>query len=335
MLKTALTARLAIDHPIIQAGMAADCGVELAAAVSNAGALGTVGTIGRTPDGLEQELARMKEATSRPWSVNIVTFDWAPFAGSLLDLTIAAQPPSITLSFGDPLPALERCLAAGIPAIVQVQDFAAASAVLAAGPAAIVVQGNEAGGHTGRRGTLSFAAQVLDQAGDVPVVVAGGVATGRGLAAALAMGASGALMGTRFKATHEFGGPSTGLLEEQRSSIVQSNGDNTVWDEITDIALGMQWPRAIAGRVLANRFTEKWLGQQEALRKEVAAQEQMFAWTAANNSSPETVLNWAGESSGLVHQVLPAADVVARTAAEAEQLLRDASRVLEPVPASS
>ncbi len=101
MLTTALTKALGIDHPIIQAGMASDCGANLAAAVSNAGGLGTVGGIGRSPDDLERELAATRAATSRPWSVNIVCFDWAPFAPDLLDVAIAARPKMVTLSFGD------------------------------------------------------------------------------------------------------------------------------------------------------------------------------------------------------------------------------------------
>lgn len=330
MLSTTLTRSLAIEHPIIQAGMSSDSCVPLAAAVSNAGGLGTVGSIGRSPDDLEHELARMDSATSRPWAVNIATFDWAPFAGKLLDVAIAARPPVITLSFGGVLAALERCQAAGIRTVVQVQDFAAARAVLAARPAAIIVQGNEAGGHTGRRGTLSFAAQVLEIVGDVPVVVAGGVANGRGLAAALAMGAAGVVMGTRFKATPEFGGPGTAHLDLQQNAIVANDGDHTVWDAITDIAIGMTWPEGVAGRVLANRFTGEWLGRAEALRAEVAAGEHPWSWSSTHTSAPGTMLNWAGESAGLVHELLPAAEVVRRTVDEAETLLREASRVLTP-----
>lgn len=327
MLSTVLTRSLGIEHPIIQAGMGSDCGVPLASAVSNAGGLGTIGSIGRSPQDFERELAAMKAATAKPWSVNIVTFAWSPFAGAMLDVAIAAGVPTITLSFGDTLPALERCQAAGIPALVQVQDFAAAKAVLERRPAAVMVQGNEAGGHTGARGTLSFAAQVLEIAGDIPVVLAGGIADGRGLAAAIAMGAAGVVLGTRFKAANEFGGPATRLLEQQQAAIVANDGDHTVRDAITDLALGMTWPQGIAGRVLASGFTAEWLGRGESLRAEVA-QQPPFGWTTAHNSAPDTVLNWAGESAGLIHEVLPAAEIVRRTAGEAEALLRRAASVL-------
>jgi nitronate monooxygenase len=328
MLSTPFTRILGIEHPIIQAGMGSDCGVPLAAAVSNAGALGSIGSIGRSPGGLEAELTQMKSATQQPWAVNILTFDWAPFANELVDVAINAGAPVITLSFGDSVPALEKCNAAGVPTIVQVQTFAAARRTLAARPAAIVVQGNEAGGHTGHRGTMSFAAQVLDIAGDVPVVVAGGIADGRGLAAALAMGAAGVVMGTRFKATHEFGSPATQLLDAQQAAIVSNDGDATVCDEITDLALGMTWPQGVAGRVLANRFTSEWLGRSGELRAEVAGQAEPFAWTTEHNSQPDTLLNWAGESSGLIDEVLPAADVVRRAVEQAEGLLRSAGNLV-------
>jgi nitronate monooxygenase len=261
-------------------------------------------------------------------SVNVVAFDWAPFAGQLLDVAISARPATITLSFGETLPALEKCKAAGVAAFVQVQDFATAKAVVAARPAAVIVQGNEAGGHTGQRGTLSFAAQVLEIADGVPVIIAGGVGSGRGLAAALAMGASGVLMGTRFKATQEFGGPGTGNLDAQREAIVANDGDRTVVGETADVALGMRWPEGIISRILANRFTEEWHGREGELRAEVARQAGPFAWTSANNNRPENMLNWAGESSGLVREILPAAEVVRRTVAEAEALLRNVAGVL-------
>lgn len=328
MLTTALTKALGIDHPIIQAGMASDCGANLAAAVSNAGGLGTVGGIGRSPDDLDRELAATRAATSRPWSVNIVCFDWAPFAPDLLDVAIAARPKMVTLSFGDTSAALEKCLAAGLMAFVQVQDFASAKAAIAGRASGIIVQGSEAGGHTGQRGTLSFAAQVLDIAGNIPVVVAGGVGSGRGLAAALAMGASGVLMGTRFKATLEFGGPATGHLDAQREAIVANDGDRTHIGSTADLAMGMTWPAGVVSRILQNRFTEEWAGNEEALAAAVAAQDRPFGWTRANNNRPENMLNWAGESSGLVHEILPAAVVVRNVATEAEAYLRDVSAVL-------
>jgi nitronate monooxygenase len=142
------------------------------------------------------------------------------------------------------------------------------------------------------------------------------------------MGASAAVMGTRFKATPEFG-PLGTLDAEQKATLVASDGDDTVQDPITDIAIGMTWPPGIAGRVMRNRFADEWLGRADELRAAVAADPEPFGWTARNNQAPDTVLNWAGESAGLVDGVRPAAAIVAETVAEAETLLRAAGRLVE------
>lgn len=327
MITTAFTKSFGVAHPLIQAGMAGDCGWQIAAAVSNAGGLGTIGSLGRTPDKLRDEISKCRAATDRPFAINVATFAWAPFADEVLEAAISERVPAITLSFGEVIPALRRCTAAGIRTMVQVQSMAAARGVLAAGTDLLVVQGNEAGGHTGGRGTLSFAAQALAIAGSTPVAVAGGVGNGRGLAAALAMGASAVVMGTRFKATPEYG-PSANLDAEQKAAIVASDGDNTVRDSIADIAIAMTWPSGIAGRVLQNRFTEEWLGRAGELRTAVAAVPERYGWTSRNNREEDTILNWAGESAGLIDAILPAAEIVGQTVSEAEALLRAAARMV-------
>jgi nitronate monooxygenase len=331
-IRTELTRRFGIQHPIVQAGMGPECGAPLAAAVSNAGGLGTIGTIGSSPADLSAEVEACRRATSRPFAVNVVTFDWAPFAREMLDAALATPAPIVTLSFGDPLPALERCQAAGRMTLVQVQDLAGARAVLAARPDALIVQGNEAGGHTGRRGTLSFAAQVLDLAGDVPVVVAGGIATGRGLAAVLAMGAAGAVVGTRFKVSPEFGIgaraeklPGAEILPALKAAIVGSDGCDTIYDELLDDAHGLEWPNRVTGRALANRFTAEWAGRRAELRAAVAAAGRPFGFLATLLGDPERRINWAGESAGLVRRAMPAAEVVVEIARDAEARLRAAA----------
>src|SRR5262249_31161656 len=192
----------------------------------------------------------------------------------------------------EPLAHLDRCKAAGLATIVQVQDLAGARAAIAARPDAIIVQGNEAGGHTGRRGTLGFAAQVLDLAGDVPVLVAGGIATGRGVAAALAMGAAGAVVGTRFKASVEYACP-----DALKQAILASDGSDTLYDEIFDEAYGLEWPHGGIGRAMRNHFTAEWESRRAELRAKVAAAPP-FAVVAELAQDPATCINWAGESSG-------------------------------------
>ncbi len=318
---TAFTQLTGVEHPVVQSGMSESAGAALAAAVSGAGGLGTIGSMGRTPDGLVAEIRALRERTTRPFSVNLATFDWGPDSPRLIEATIEERVPIVTLSFGDPIPALRACKDAGLQTIVQVQDTAGARAALAAGADALVAQGSEAGGHTGRRGTLSFAAQVLDLAGDVPVLVAGGVAGGRGLAAALAMGASGVLMGTRFKATPEFLGS-----DEHKAQIVASDGGNTLQDLIVDLVYGGPWPNGVIGRVLANDFTAEWLGRDDELVQAVD-EVGVEAFVTAMAGDPRRALNWAGESSGLIDAVMPAGEVVRQTVAGAEALLRRAMGV--------
>ncbi|MGE5595080.1 MAG: NAD(P)H-dependent flavin oxidoreductase [Hyphomicrobiales bacterium] len=320
MLSTEFTRLLGIEHPIIQAGMGNDCGPELASAVSNAGALGTLGSIGLSLDAYREAIRRCRELTDRPFAANIVTWDWAPFANQMVDVTIEERVPAAVVSFGDPVPAIHRLKEAGVLTIGQVQSFEGARAALAAGPAALIVQGNEAGGHTGGRGTLNFAAQVLDIAGDTPIIIAGGVGNGRGLAAAIAMGAAGVVMGTRFKASVEFGS-TTPHLAELKQAIVASDGSNTAWDEIFDEAYGMEWPNGIEGRALLNRFTSEWRGRASELRTVVAGAPRA-GFVRELMKSPDTMINWAGESSGLVDEVLPAAEIIRRTIEQAERLLQ-------------
>lgn len=321
MLSTELTRGLGIDHPIVQAGMGDAAGRDLTAAVSNAGGLGTIGTIGREVGQVRDEIDATRALTDRPFSVNIICFDWAPWAGEILDATIDARPPSITLSFGDPSPGLAKCKAAGIPTLVQVQDNEGLDKAIEGGADFIIVQGYEAGGHTGYRGTLNFVAQALDLAGSIPVIAAGGVGNGRGLAAALAMGCAGAVMGTRFKATPEYRGN-----DHEKQEIVESDGSNTVYDFILDEALGLQWANGISGRAFRSPFTEEWEGRRMELREKVASYPRWgFLMELAEKGQ---AINWAGESSGLVDRVRPAGEIVSGTVAEAEQLLARAQTLI-------
>jgi len=321
-MRTAFTDRFRVDHPVVQAGMSVEAGAALAAAVSNAGALGSIGSIGGTPDVLAEAVRACHAATERPFAVNVVTWPWAPWAFELVEVACAERVPVVTLSFGDPLPHLERCRTAGARVMVQVQDLAGARAALAARPDAIVVQGNEAGGHTGRRGTLAFAAQVLDLAGDVPVLVAGGIGTGRGLAAALAMGAAGAVVGTRFKASEEFAGS-----PDLKQALVASDGGDTLYDEIFDDACGLHWPNGVTGRALRNRFVREWAGRRDALRAAVAAKP-LLGFYVELDADPETAINWAGESAGLVDAVRPAADIVRELVDDARRRLAAAAALV-------
>lgn len=323
MLNTTLTRLLGIEHPIIQAGMAAEAGPDLAVAVSDAGGLGTLGTIASTPDRVEAAIARTRDLTGRPFSVNLVTFETAPFRDELIDLALRMNVPNVTLSFGDFGPALARFKAAGATVLVQVQDAAQARAALAGGADVVMAQGAEAGGHTGQRGTLSFAAQVIEMADGVPVVVAGGVGNGRGLAAALAMGAAGVVMGTRFKLSHEYAGRA-----DQKAAIAASDGSDTLADLANDAVLPFTWPANVRGRVIRTPFASLWEGRTDELRAKAATYAQPYGILLDATLDPPVNLNWAGESAALMSEELPAGEIVHRTVAEAETLLRSLNSVL-------
>jgi nitronate monooxygenase len=169
---------------------------------------------------------------------------------------------------------------------------------------------------------LSFGAQVLEAAGEVPVALAGGVGNGRGLAAALAMGASGIVMGTRFKASEEFACSPT-----QKDAIRASDGSNTLADAVFDAPYPINWPSGVVGRALRNKYSDEWQGRVAEVRERAAAGAP-FAYAMDLARDPETVINWAGQASGLIDEVLPAARIVGDTVRQAEALLRAVATLL-------
>jgi nitronate monooxygenase len=193
---TAFTELFAVQYPIALAPMGGSAGGALAAAVSNGGGLGLLGGGAGDRGWLDRELPILAERTTRPWGVGFQS--WAVDLGTV-EHALAAGPAAVMLSFGDPRPFTGAIRAAGAALILQVTDLEEARQALDLGADVIVAQGTEGGGHGARRGrsTLPFVPVVADLAGPVPVLAAGGIADGRGVAAALALGAAGALLGTR------------------------------------------------------------------------------------------------------------------------------------------
>src|SRR3982751_4360040 len=197
-IETALTRLLQIEHPILLAPMGSAAGGRLAAAVTNAGGLGLVGSGYANADTVRRELT---EAGNARVGVGFIT--WALEKNpAALDVALDARPAAVMLSFGDPAPFAARIRQAGCTLICQVQTLAQAREAAAAGADIVIAQGRDAGGHSGTtRGTMGLVPAVVDAVAPIPVVAAGGIADGRGLAAALALGAAGVLMGTRFTAS--------------------------------------------------------------------------------------------------------------------------------------
>jgi nitronate monooxygenase len=313
-LRTRLTDRLGIRHPVLQAPMAGTAGGALAAAVSAAGGLGLIGGGLGARDWLEREF---KAAGNQRVGCGFITWGLARQPESL-DVAIAHAPAAIMLSFGDAAPFIPKIKAAGLPVICQVQTVAMAREALRQGADIIVAQGAEAGGHGGGRGTLPLVPAVVDVAAaenpDALVVAAGGIADGRGLAAALMLGASGVLMGTRFHVAGE-SLASPGV----KARIVATGGDHTIRTRIFDIVRDAPWPAEFTGRGLANRFSAAWHGHEAALATDAAEKARYV--TAQRDEAFDTAVVWAGEGIDLINAVEPAAATVARIVAEAEAAL--------------
>jgi NAD(P)H-dependent flavin oxidoreductase YrpB (nitropropane dioxygenase family) len=318
---TPLCGLLGIDVPIGNAGMAAGhARSPLAAAVANAGALGGLGGIyGEGPSMLREEIRKTRELTSKPFSVNLWCFvlDQAP---QFLDVAIEERVPSVTLTFGTPGKHAARAKEAGLVVLHQVQTVAGAKAAAAEGVDVIIAQGGEAGGHTGSVATMALVPQAVDVAGGIPVIAAGGIADGRGLVAALALGAQGAIMGTRFVASAEGTSPAG---RGHKDKIVEATADDTVFTDVFDIVDGMKWPAGISGRTIRTPFTDEWHGRESELAQHRAA---IFAESAVPNQAPERAWSaYAGQSAGLVREIKPAAQIVA-------DILRETELVLHALP---
>jgi len=272
LLNTPLTKRLGITHPILLAPMDLVADARLAEAVSRAGGLGILGG----GYGEERWLAREIELLANSqvqFGVGFITWSLAkqPF---LLDLALEFNPTAVMLSFGNPIPFLERSKRAGAAVICQVQTLALARDAVAAGADILVAQGTEAGGHGASRGLVSLLPEIRDAVGaDVPVVAAGGLADARGLAAALMLGASGMLMGTRFYATQEAAGH-----DAAKERIRVATGDNTARSIIFDISKRHLWPDPVfTARCLRNDYFERWAGREVDLVRNLETESANYA----------------------------------------------------------
>jgi nitronate monooxygenase len=312
MIATRLTEMFGLQHPIVLAPMGSVSGGELAAAVSNAGALGLVGGGYGDLAWLRAQLPRVKKETRRPWGVGLITWSVDHI---VVEQVLRYEPHAVMLSFGDPRPYAaaikEKCRL-----ICQVQDLEGARLAQEAGADIIVAQGTEAGGHGAGRATLPLVPAVVDAVAPTPVLAAGGIADGRGLAAALMLGAEGALIGTRFYASAEaLGQP------RAKQRIVAANGDETARTRVFDVVRKLDWPAEISGRALRNRFAQRWDGREgdlaAALHVESAAYQE-----AVRQADYDTAVVWAGEAVDLIKQVEGAADLVGRISAEAATQLR-------------
>jgi len=315
-LKTRLTQKLGIEHPILLAPMNVIAGGRLAAAVSAAGGLGIIGGGYGDAAWLEQQFAAAGGARV---GCGFITWSMARDP-KLLDQALARQPAALMLSFGALEPHASRIKARGVPLICQVQGMAYLREAVAAGADIIVAEGCEAGGHSGHRGVFTLVPEAADylakHSPDTVLVAAGGVGDGRGLAAALMLGADGVLVGTRFIACPESEAP-----EGFRQAIIRADGDSTTKSTSVDIARKRYWPNPeFVVRVLKNGFVAKWHGRDGDMEKAIEVEYQRFraAFEAGDADNTGVLM---GEVSGLIQDAPPAAQIVEGMIARACRLL--------------
>jgi nitronate monooxygenase len=321
-LRTRLTERFDIEHPIISAPMGMIAGGRLAAAVSNAGGLGLIG--GGYGDGgwLEREFSAAGNAKV---GCGFITWSLAQQPG-LLDQVLARQSAAVMLSFGPVAAFAAQIRQSGVPVICQVQSMAHAREAVGAGAEVIVAQGGEAGGHSGSRSTFTLVSEVADYladaAPDTLLVAAGGVADGRSLAAALMLGADGVLIGSRLVASSEALTP-PGFHD----AIIAADGDATIKTSVIDLVRNYHWPDDFSGRALKNGFVAKWHGHEDALTEpSINASENERYWAAFTSGDADNAGVFMGEAVGLIHDVRPAAHIIEQMVAQAHGLLRNTSR---------
>lgn len=319
MIHTPVCDVLGITHPICQAGMAGYVSPELASAVSRAGGLGVLGGLSRTADEIRPLVRATRDrCAGRPYGVNQVMHfvDDEAFEACLEEGV-----PVFSFSWGNPAHRIRRAHEAGAKVICQVTTVAEVPAILDAGADVLVAQGVEGGGHSGFVPLLALLPAVVELASSVPVLAAGGIVDGKGLAAAMAMGASGAWMGTRFLAT-----PEANARPSWKRAIVEAGPEDTIHSLAFDTLAGRDWPGS-GVRAIKNRFTEEWDGRElELAQRRLEVQERMLQ--AEREDDPTMTGLYAGVGVGAIRDIRPAADLVRDIVAEAEAVISSLARLV-------
>ena len=324
-IRTAITRLLDIDHPILLAPMGGIAGGALAGAVSAAGGLGLIGAGYADPSfgygSADWIGSEFDKAGGQSVGIGFITWALDQRPGAL-DAALQRQPRAVMLSFGDIAPYASKIRDAGAILICQVQSLKDARDAVTEGAQIIVAQGTEAGGHGADRSTLPLVPAIVDTVAPIPVAAAGGIADGRGLAAALMLGAEGVLIGTRFWATQEaLGHPN------QKSLIERTGGGHTLRTSVFDTARGLTWPKPYTGRAIRNAFTEAWHGRDDELRSEgPIVRERLFA--ASRDGDTGTAVTYAGEGLDLIDDRPAAGELVGRIIDEAIHALTATAAML-------
>jgi len=323
VLETPICRRLGIRFPVFQAGMGFVAHAELAAAVSNAGGLGCIGAGTMNDRELREQIRRCRAMTDRPFAVDLLFAEIkadkternvVSYTGNvqrLIDVTFEEQVPVIAAGLGNPAGIIERARRQGVAVMALCGNVKQARRLEASGVDVIIAQGHEAGGHTGRIGTMTLVPQIAD-AVRVPVLAAGGIGDGRGLLAALALGAQGIWMGTRFVASVE-----CYAHVNYKNKIVEIDEEGTT---ITKCHSGKPC------RLVRNKFTDSWVGR-EAEIEPFPIQSLKVGFPLAEKARYEGAIEEGGlacgQTAGMINSIKPAGQIVRDVIAEASRALEE------------
>jgi len=315
MIHTGICDLLGITHPVVLGGMGSATTAPLVAAVSNAGGFGTLGTSAFNAATLASEISAIHERTEKPFGINHLLFQ---IQEEMFAVTLRAKPAVAAFAWARKDQNLrdyfQRARDAGCKVMHMAGEVAEALRAAEAGADVIVAQGTEAGGHVGWMASLPLVPMIVKAVAPLPVLAAGGIADGCGLAAALALGAEGVLLGTRFMAT-----PEAPIHDNFKQAIVKSDGHDTVLTEIPDLVSQRVWPGAMS-RAQRNRFIERWAGREWAIRQNASAMGKELAAARAAGDIDNVSLSF-GQDAGLIESIKTVHDVVRDIVAEAEQII--------------
>lgn len=313
MIKTPLCELLGIEYPIFQGGMAWISDGKLAAAVSNAGGLGIISAMNADAQYLEEQIALCRSLTDKPFGVNIMLM--SPFAAEVAELTAREKVAVVTTGAGNPSKYMPAWLEAGVKVIPVVASVGMAKLVTKAGASAIIAEGGESGGHVGELTTMVLVPQVCD-ATDLPVLAAGGIGDGRGIAAAFQLGAVGVQVGTRFLVAQE-----CGVHPNYKKKVLKAN-------DISTMVTGKRLGHPV--RQIKNPFAKDFLKAEYSpiSDEELEALGRGALYRAAVEGDEKTGDFLAGQIAGMVNKEQPAAEIIREMFQEAEEVLKNAGRWL-------
>src|SRR5918999_3242979 len=317
MIHTRICDLLGIVHPVVLGGMGTATTAPLVAAVSNAGGFGTLGTSAFNAAQLDAEVAAIRERTEKPFGINHLLFQ---IQEEMFAVTLRAHPTVAAFAWArkdqDLRDYFQRAHDAGCKVMYMAGEVPEARRAADAGADVIVAQGTEAGGHVGWMASLPLLPMMVKAIAPLPVLCAGGIADGRGLAAALALGAEGVLLGTRFMAT-----PEAPIHPNFKQAIVKSDGHDTVLTEIPDLASQRVWPGAMS-RAQRNQFIERWSGREWALRQSASEVGRQVAAARAAGDVDNASLSF-GQDAGLIDAIQNVREVLQSIVTEAEEIMRN------------